>query len=82
MTVAVLAVVLTAPLGAVATSLLGPMLLKKSDIPSDSDGEEAPKDEGKPEEDLSPMPQEIELNGVYEGMYIRNCSNLITKSCC
>lgn len=69
MTVAVLSVVLTAPVGAVATSLLGPVLLKKSDTPnSDDGGEEASEEKEQTKETL---PRETEFNGrvaVYEGV--------------
>ena len=50
LTVAVLAVVLTAPLGALATSLLGPIVLKKATPTSESD-------DGTRPDDKSPLPE-------------------------
>lgn len=78
LTVAVLAVVLTAPLGALATSLLGPVLLKKKLVSSCEDdpsppveAQTEPEDRCEPEdkfEDMvSELPVEDRRSGTYEG---------------
>ena len=55
LTIAVLAVLLTAPLGAVAVTLLGPLLLEKSVLPES--GEAAPEPLS---EKRAPLEQELE----------------------
>lgn len=72
---AVLAVVLTAPLGALATSLLGPVLLKKKlvstseeDPPQPAEARTEPED--KFEDVVSQVPMEGTMDGksgTYEG---------------
>lgn len=73
---AVLAVVLTAPLGALATNLLGPVMLKKYDGPPDGKGPEEnhfqpPEDRLHPTENNNHNPpEEPEFSGKagsYEG---------------
>lgn len=78
---AVLAVVLTAPLGAVATSLLGPVLLRKANLDSSVDqslDEDKDRDEPPSPKDgqslFKPVPvMEPDLQGrsaSYDGMIL------------
>ena len=82
LTVAVLAVIMTAPLGAVATSLLGPVLLTKASpdgsVEEGGDGGSQPPDEDDSQDVLSAargagaLPIEPDLHGrkqSYNGMY-------------
>ena len=75
---AVLAVVMTAPLGALATSLLGPVLLKKKKTEELDDQSQPPEANSEAEEKFGDTPIDVVMNGgsrsgIGEGRYVCEC---------
>ena len=77
---AVVAVLLTAPLGALAASLLGPVLLKKSNPDASTDSDAGDQSSNKEEEDyfqVKTVPVEpgyLGKSGIYYGTRQSFCS--------